>query len=326
LTRRRLFLLALVPILTGGITGVRAQGPRELRTVGLVSFASSPDDPTYEAFRQRLRELGYVEGRSIKIEFRSAQGNSDRLPAIAQELVDLNVDVIVVGNSVAARAMMRATSTTPIVIALSDPIALGLVTNLARPGGNVTGLSTMSWELLGKRLELLKETIPGLARVAVLWHPFSPASGKSVEVLKATAPALSIELKPVSAGTPSEFSTAFAAASRAQVQAVYILGSPLFYAHRATLAQLALKARLPAIYEARPFVDDGGFMSYGADYIDQSRRTADYVDKILKGAKAGDLPIEQATKIELTLNLRTAKALGLTIPMSILARADRVIQ
>jgi putative ABC transport system substrate-binding protein len=205
-------------------------------------------------------------------------------------------------------------------------MALGLVTNLARPGGNVTGLSTMSWELLGKRLELLKETIPGLTRVAVLWHPFSPISEKALEVLKATAPTLSLELKPVAVREPSEFSAAFSAVSRAQVQAVYILGSPLFYAHRATLAQLALKARLPAIYEAKPFVDDGGFMSYGADYIDQSRRAADYVDRILKGAKAGDLPIEQATRVELALNLRTANALGLTIPAPILARADRVIR
>jgi putative tryptophan/tyrosine transport system substrate-binding protein len=326
LIRRRLFLFALVPILSATGTALYAQAPRELRTVGLVSFASRSDDPTYQAFRQRLRELGYVEGRNIKFEFRSAQGNADRFPTIADELVALNVDVIVVGNSVAARAMMRATSTTPIVITVSDPLGLGLVTNLARPGGNVTGLSTMSTELLGKRLELLKETIPGLTRVAVLWHPYGPTSQKWLDALEATAPPLSLELKLVTVRTPSELSAAFSAASRAQVQAVYILGSPLFYAYRATLAQLALKARLPAIYEAKPFVDDGGFMSYGADYIEQSRRAADYVDRILNGAKAGDLPIEQATKIELAFNLRTAKALGITIPASVLARADRLVQ
>ena len=324
--RRRLLLVALGLSLGSVIAEALAQNPDKLPVVGLVSFAASSADPAYEAFRQRLRELGYVEGRSILIEFRSAQGDSARLPAIAKELVARSVDVIVVGNPVAARAMKSATSTIPIVITASDPLSSGLVTNLARPGGNVTGLSTMSTELHGKRLELLKDAIPGLKRVAVLWHPFSPRVQKSVDDLKATAPALSLELMPIQAGSPADFDNAFAAASRAHIQAVYILESPLFYAHRLPLAQLALKARLPTIYGTRYFVDDGGFMSYGADFTDQARRTADYVDKILKGAKPGDLPIEQTTQLQFAINLRTARAIGLTIPPSVLARADYVVR
>jgi len=326
LSRRRLLLVALGLSLGSAIAKAFAQSPDKLPVVGLVSFAASSDDPAYEAFRQRLRELGYVEGRSILIEFRNAQGDAARLPAIAKELVARSVDVVVVGNPVAARAMKSATSTIPIVIAASDPLSSGLVTNLARPGGNVTGLSTMSTELHDKRLELLKDAIPGLKRVAVLWHPFSPRVQKSVEDLKATAPALSLKVMPIQAGTPADFDNAFAAASRAHIQAVYILESPLFYAHRLRLAQLALKARLPTIYGTRYFVDDGGFMSYGADFTDQARRTADYVDKILKGANPGDLPIEQTTQLQFAINLRTARAIGLSIPPSVLTRADYVVR
>ena len=203
---------------------------------------------------------------------------------------------------------------------------MGLVTNLAHPGGNVTGVSTMTTELHGKRLELLKETVPRLKRVAVLWHPYSPAMAKWVEDFKATASTLSLELIPLSAGTPAEFDSAFAAGLRARVQAVYIVESPLFYAHRVTLARLAVVARLPTIYGTRYFVDDGGLMPYGADFTDLARRTADYVDKILKGAKAGDLPIEQSTLVQFAINLKTAKAIGLTIPPSVLVRADHIIR
>jgi putative ABC transport system substrate-binding protein len=326
LIRRRLFLVVLGLHLGSAISEAFAQRPDKLPVIGLVSFAASSDDPAYEALRQRLRELGHVEGRSIVIEFRNAQGDTTRLPAIAEELVARSVDVIVVGNPVAARAMMSATSTIPIVITASDPLSSGLITNLARPGGNVTGLSTMTTELHEKRLELLKDAVPGLKRVAVLWHPFSPRVQKAVEDLKATAPALSVELMPIQAGSPADFDNAFAAASRAHIQAVYILESPLFYAHRRRLAQVALNARLPTIYGTRYFVDDGGLMSYGADFTEQARRIADYVDKLLKGAKPGDLPIEQTTQIQFAINLKTARAIGLTVPPSVLTRADYVVR
>jgi putative ABC transport system substrate-binding protein len=260
---------------------------------------------------------------------RTAQEHPDRLPSLAEELVQLDVDVIVVTNALAAQALRRATSTIPIVVALFDPTAIGLVTNLAHPGGNVTGLSSMNLELRAKRLQLLKETIPGLTRVAVLWNPAmfpTRLQTKFVEDLKAAAHSLSIELKFVVAQKPEEFAPAFSAVSRAHAQALYLIENPLFYVHRMTLAKLTLKARLPAIYASRTFADDGGLMSYGADYADQMRRSAVYVDKILKGAKPGDLPIEQPTKFDLVVNLKTAKALGITIPQSILVRADEVIR
>ena len=294
-----------------------------------MSFSAAPDDPIYEAFRGGLRELGYVEGRSIRIEFRTAQGRADRLPSLAEELVQLRADVIVVGNTASAQAVKRATSTIPIVIATSDPIASGLVTNLAHPGENVTGVSTMTTELSAKRLQLLKETMPRLSRVGVLWNPANPLSSfqaRVIEDVKTAAASMSIELKIVSVGTPEKFNAAFTDVSRAHVQAVYLVENPLFYGHRKALAALALQARLPTIYGTRAFADDGGLMSYGADYADQARRAAAYVDKILKGAKPGDLPIEQATKLEFVINLKTAKALGLIIPQSVLARADEVIR
>ena len=324
--RRRFFLITIATTLAGLVDRARAQSSNRPFTVGLLSFAAPSDDPAYEALRQRLRELGYIEGRSIRIEFRSAQGDSARFPAIAKEMVELNADAIVVGNPVAAKAMMNATSTIPIVIATSDPVSAGLVTNLARPGGNVTGLSTMTSELYGKRLELLKETIPGLKRVGLVWHPFSPTMEKFTERVKAIAPTLSLKVIPIKVEDAAEFESAFTGASRARIQAVYLAESPLFYARRAVLARLALKARLPSLYGTSAYVNDGGFMSYGADFTDQARRIAEYVDKILKGAKPGDLPIEQSTKVQLAINLKTAKALGLTIPQSVLARADQVVQ
>jgi putative ABC transport system substrate-binding protein len=270
-----------------------------------------------------------VEGRTIRIEHRTAQGHPDRLPRLAEELAERKVDVIVVTNPLAAQALMRVTSTIPIVTTLFDPVASGLVTNLAHPGGNVTGLSSMTIELSAKRLQLLREAIPGLTRVAVLWNPGTapqPTQAMVIEDIKAAARSLSIELKFVEVGLPAEFSKAFAAISRENMQALYLLESAVFYTHRMTLASLASKARLPTIYGTRAFADSGGLMSYGMNYADQMRRSAVYVDKILKGAKPGDLPIEQPTKVELVVNLKTAKALGITIPQSILLRADEVIR
>lgn len=251
----------------------------------------------------------------------------DRLPSLAEELVQLKVDVIVVTSTLTAQAAKRTTSTIPVVMTLvADPIGSGFVTNLAHPGGNVTGLSLMTTELNVKRLELLKETMPKLARVAVLSNPNMPYVPKTIEELKAAARSMSIELSIATARTPEEFEAAFRTIRRARAQALYLIESPLFYGHRTTLAKLVARARLPAIYGTRAFADEGGLMSYGASYEDLMRRCAGYVDKILRGAKPGDLPIEQPTKFEFVVNLRTAQALGLSIPQAVFLQADDVIK
>jgi putative ABC transport system substrate-binding protein len=319
--------LAASPAIVFKPQSADAQQPASPRRIGVLLGGLSPESKEAQAFRQGLLDAGYVEGRDVVIEWRSANGDYARLPELAADLVQSKVEVIVVTNTLAALAVKRATSTIPIVISIvGDPVGSGLVANLAHPGGNVTGLTLMSTDLSAKRLQLLKETIPRLTRVAVLWNPDTPFHTKMVEDLKAAAPSLSIELKFVSARTPEEFDAAFSAMREARAQALYPLESSLFYVHRMTLAKLASKARLPTIYGSRTFADEGGLMSYGANYADQMRRSAGYVDKILKGAKPGDLPIEQPTKFELVVNLKTAKALGITIPQSILLRADEVIR
>lgn len=323
----RLLLLALALLVT--IPDVLAQASDRPRIVGLMSYAATADDPSYKAFREALRELGYVEGRSIRVEFRTAEGREDRLPTIAQELAQLKADVVVLGSSWGLRPVRHAMPTTPIVIWGSDPLGAGLVKNLSRPEGNITGLSTMLTDLTAKRVQLLKETLPRLTRLGVLWNPTNPPSQFQITViedLKAAATSLGIELKMATAATVPQFSTAIAEISRSQVQALYLVENPLFYAHRKTLATLSLQARLPAIHGTKVFAEDGLLMSYGANYTDLARRAAGYVDKILRGAKPADLPIEQATELQLVVNLRTAKVLGLTIPQSVLARADEVIQ
>jgi putative ABC transport system substrate-binding protein len=304
-----------------------AQQPASLRRIGVLLGALSPESKEAQAFRQGLLDAGYSDGRDVVIEWRTASGDYARLPALAADLVQRKVDVIVVQSTPAAQAAQRATSTIPIVMAtVADPIGSGLVANLAHPGGNITGLSTMVVELSAKRLQLLKEAIPRVARVAVLWNPDTSFHTKVVQDLKAAAPSLSIELNFVAARTPEEFGPAFSAVSRARAQALYVIEDSFFVNRRAMLIKLASKARLPAIYGFRLYVDDGGLMSYGANFADHLRRSAGYVDKILKGAKPGDLPIEQPTKFELVVNLKTARALGLTIPESILLRADEVIR
>jgi putative ABC transport system substrate-binding protein len=326
---RRNFLFALVLNLVVAATAAWAQQPKKIPIVAYLAATSGPDDPHIEVWRQELRELGYVDGRTIKIEFRSAQGHAERLPGLAQELIQLKVDVIVVGSTPAAQAVQavqRATSIVPIVVILPDPVGSGLVGNLAHPGGNVTGLSMMSTELTAKRLQLLKEVIPRITRVAVLWNPDTPFHAKVMQDLKATAPSLSIKLSFVGVRTPEEFDTAFSAVSRAHAQALFVIESSLFFAYRTTLVNLASKARLPAMVTPRELANEGGLICYGANYDDAFRRSAAYVDKILKGAKPGDLPIEQPTKFELVVNLKTAKALGITIPQSILLQADEVIR
>ncbi len=282
-----------------------------------------------EGFRQGLRDLGYVEGRNIVIEFRDAEGKLERLPALAAELVALKVDVIVVGGTVAALAAKQATRTLPVVfVSAIDPVTDGLVTSLARPGGNVTGLSGLAPELVGKRLEQLKQAVPGVSQVAALWQPGALGERTEKDLRKeaeVAARALGMRLQFVEARGPDDLDRAFSDMTKARAGALTVLGSTMLINERRRLVDLAAKNRLPAVYGLREYVDAGGLMCYGPNNADMSRRAATYVDKILKGAKPGDLPVEQPTKFELVINLKTAKALGLTIPPSLLQRAE-VIQ
>jgi len=329
---RRTFAFRFVAVLgTLGLTwmAVRANSQQSAspRRIGVLLMSFSPESKEVQQFRQGLRDAGYVEGRDVVIEWRFASGDYDQVPLLVANLVQRKIDVIVVESTVAARAIKRATSTIPIVMAIvADPVGSSLVTYLAHPGGNVTGLSLMATELSPKRLQLLKETIPRLSRVAVLWNPDTPYHTKAIADLKAAAPSLSIELKFVSARTPEQFDPAFSAVSRAHAQALYVLDDPIFFTHRMTLLKLASKVRLPVISVQRVWADAGGLTSYGPSFGDLFRRSAGYVDKILKGAKPGDLPIEQPTKFEFIVNLKAAKALGIKVPESILLRADEVIR
>jgi len=284
-----------------------------------------------EAFLQGLRDLGYVEGRNIVIEYRSADGKPERLPALAAELVALKVDVLFAGGgTLPALAAKQATSTLPIVFAdAADPVTSDLVTNLARPGANVTGLFALAAELVGKRLELLKQAVPGSSRVGVLWQPGGLGERTERDMLNAAevaARALGVRLQFVAARGPADIDRAFAEMTREHVEALAVFPSSMLFADRRHVIDLAAKNRLPAMYLTRQYVEAGGLMSYAPNVPDLFRRAATYVDKILKGANPGDLPVEQATKFELVINLKTAKALGLTIPPSVLARADEVIQ
>ena len=287
--------------------------------------AGPPPGEFVEAFQQGLGARGYIDGRNVVIEYRSTDGSFDELSRLAAELVRFNVDVILASGAPAAFAARSATTKVPIVfVSVYDPVEIGLVASLARPGGNVTGLSQTSADLGGKRLELLKELVPKLKRIAILWHPANLTNlvqKKSVEVAARTT---GVEIKSVPVQDPSQFGSAFEEARG--VDALMQMDDPLFTTHRRQLAELAVRSRLPAIYGIRPIVDAGGLMFYGADSRDLYRRAATYTDKILKGAKPADLPIEQPTKYELVINLKTAKALGLTIPQTLLLRADQVIE
>ena len=287
----------------------------------------SPPDPLVDAFRQGLRELGYAEERNITIEYRWAEGRDARLPDLAADLVRLQVDVIVAAGQAPALAAKHATATIPIVMPVSaDPVGLGLVASLGRPGGNVTGLTGLGDELVGKRMQLLKETFPRVSRAALLWDAW-PGSAEMVRASETAARALGIHLRTLRVGRPDDLASAFAEAQQDRADALFVLPSGFFYAQRARLVELAAKHRLPTMYDQKDFVvGSGGLMSYGANFHDLFRRAAGYVDKILKGAKPADLPVEQATKYELVINLKTAKALGLTIPPAVLARADEIIQ
>jgi len=274
-----------------------------------------------------LRELGYVEGKNIFIEWRFAEGKLDRLPSLANELVNLKVDVIVSGGPAVTRAAKEAISTIPIVMAFDDdPVGSGFVASLARPGGNITGLSTHYPEISGKQLELLKEIVPKLSRVAVLGASTQPGNSQALREVEVAARAFGVQVQYLDVLGPKDIEIAFRAAGKGRAEAVHVLDTPVFISQRTQLANLAVKSRLPAMYFRQEFVDGGGLMSYGTNFADLSRRAATYVDKILKGAKPGDLPVEQPKKFEFVVNLKAAKQIGLTIPPNVLARADRVVR
>jgi putative ABC transport system substrate-binding protein len=305
-----------------------AQQPTKIPRIGFLAGNSlSSLAARVEAFRQGLRELGYVEGKNIVIEWRSAEGKNDRLPALAAELVHLKVDVIVTAGPLPTRPAKEATATIPIVMAQDpDPVGSGFVASLARPGGNITGLATLAPELSGKRLELLKEIVPKLSRVAVLGTSTRPGNAQSLKEVELAAKAFGVKLQYLDALSPKDIETAFRAASKGRAGAVLVLASGIFNSQRTQVVELAVKSRLPAIYYAAEWVEDGGLMSYGTSFTDLFRRAATYVDKILKGRTPADLPVEQPIKFEFVVNLKAAKQIGLTIPPNVLVRADKVIR
>jgi putative ABC transport system substrate-binding protein len=327
--RRRFLLTSLAGALAAPLAPEAQQAARVAR-IGYLAANLAASPHMREAFLQGLRDLGYVEGGNVVIEYRSAEGKLERLPALAAELIALKVDVILAGGTPQTLAAKQATKTIPIVFAAAaDAVGSGIIPSLARPGGNVTGLSFLAPELVGKCLELLKQAVPGVSRVAVLWHPGALGERTEKDMLKeaeVAARALGVRLQFVEARGPADFDRAFSEMTRARASALTLLTSTMFISERRRLVDLAAKNRLPAVYPWREGVDAGGLMSYGPDFADLFRRAATYVDKILKGAKPGDLPIEQPTKFEFVINLKTAKALSLTIPPSLLLRADQVIE
>jgi putative ABC transport system substrate-binding protein len=323
---RRTFLAGTGAVLLAAPLAAEAQQAGKVPRIGYIR-AEGPPAADIEAFRQGLREHGYVEGKNIVVEYRWADGNEQRLRAIVAELIRVKVDLIVTSAPAATRAAKEAATTIPIVMVLvADPVAFGFVASLARPGGNVTGFAFLLPELSGKRLQLLKDAIPGLSRVAVLWNAINSYKAFDLKEVQAVAEALNVAVRTLPVRGPDDFADAFEAAVKSGAGGLITLDDPFTIAHRTRIVNLALKYRLPAVYGVRPFADAGGLMTYGPDRVDQNRRAATYVDKILRGAKPADLPVEQPTKFELVINLKTAKALGLTIPQSLLLRADQIIQ
>ena len=294
----------------------------------MTNKASDPAEARlWQAFRLGLRERGWIEGRNLLIEFREAEGNFARLPELAADLVRLKVDLIVARSSIYVRAAKEATSSIPIVFPIhNDPIGTGQVASLARPGGNITGLASLQTDLGPKCLELLISAVPGAKRIAVLWSPDNPTHTPGLKALDEAGRTLGVKLQAVGARTGTDLEGAFSAMARARAQAVLVLASPAFFAERQRVVELAMTHRLPTMFGLKEAVEAGGLMSYGADYGDLFRRAAIYVDKILRGAKPGELPVEQASKFELVINIKTATALGLKIPQSLLGRADQVIE
>jgi putative ABC transport system substrate-binding protein len=322
------FVVTITLIILAAAFTADAQQPMKIFRIGYLTATSlSAIADRTEAFRQGLREFGYVEGKNIVIEQRHAEGKLERLPALAGELVRLNVDVIVSAGPADTRAAKELTSTIPIVMAQdSDPVGNGFIASLARPGGNITGLATLAPEISGKRLQLLKETVSKLSRVAVFGRSTRPGNASALREVEVAAKKLGVRLQYLDVEGPKDVATAFQAATEGRADAVLVLEAPVFINQRTQIAELAVKSGFPAIYSRSENVEAGGLMSYGVSITDLFRRAATYVEKILKGTKPADLPVEQPTKFEFMINLKAAKQIGLTIPPSVLARADKVIK
>jgi putative tryptophan/tyrosine transport system substrate-binding protein len=326
--KKKILLSAVATLILASIFPAAAQQPKKVPRIGFLSAATRTSSPHLtEAFLQGLRELGYVEGQNITIEYRWADGRFEQLPDLAGDLVHLKVDVIVAAVTQPSLAAKKATGTIPIVmVAVGNPVDSRLIASLARPGGNITGTSAMSDEVVGKQLELLKETVPKISRVAAMWNPANPVFQKlQLREVEATARALNVRLQKVEARDPDEIDRAFAAIVKERTRALHVFPDPVFVTHRGRIADLAVKYRLPAVSGNIEFAEAGLLMTYGPNFPESYRRAAVYVDKILKGAKPADIPVERPTKFEFVINLVTAKKIGLTIPPNVLARADKVI-
>jgi putative tryptophan/tyrosine transport system substrate-binding protein len=323
---KKFLLLALCPLLVALGFSAQAQ-PTKVPRIGFV-VNTGAEDHSIEPFQQGLRDLGYIEGKSILVEYRYLEGKRDRIPEVLAELIQMNVDVLILGTPPAIRTAKQATKTVPIVIVTTqDPVAAGIIDSLARPGGNITGLTRLTRDLTGKRLELLKEVVPEMSRVGVLWNSDRESPGSGFKGYEAAARALKIPLQSLGVSGPKpDFERAFQMATKERSNALITVTNFMFSRYLKRIADLAMKNRLPSMYERSEYVEAGGLMSYAANDVYAFRRAAVYVDKILKGVKPADLPVEQPTKFELVINLKTAKQIGLTIPPNVLARADRVIK
>ena len=327
LVNRRTFLCGLAGTMAAPVVVQAQRAPKSARIGYLSPSTLAAVTHLVGAFKQEMRKLGYVEGKTFVLEFRQANGQFERLPDLARDLVGLKLDVILATTDVAIAAVKRVTQTIPIVMATStDPVGTGFVASLAHPGGNITGLSSFSPELGAKRLQMLREAVPGLSRVACFWNPDVRGAVLDYKETDGAAHALRLDLQSVEISRAEDLDRAFSAAMKERAQAFVMSSNPVLFAHRSKIAEFARSNRLPSMYSQREYVDAGGLMSYGPSLPDMYRHAAIYVDKILKGARPGDLPVEQPTKFELVINLKTAKALELTIPQSILVRADEIIQ
>jgi putative ABC transport system substrate-binding protein len=323
MNRQVLWLITV--ILLASIHLAEAQQPEKIPRIGIL-FIGSRNQPHLAAFKQGLRERGYIEGKDIVLEYRYAEGRYDRLPELASDLARMKVDVIVTTSSISARAARKVTNTIPIVMTTGNPIEQGLAASLAKPGGNVTGLTVMLAEMSGKRVEILKETVPKMRRVAVVWAPSQSEAAWGFKETQEAVQAFSLKLQSVEIQRAEDMERVFAEAAKARPNALIVILSPFVTLHSKRIVELARKHNLPGMYPTRQFVEEGGLMAYGPLISDLYHRAATYVDKILKGAKPADLPVEQPTKFDLVINLKTAKQIGLTIPPNVLARADKVIK
>jgi len=326
--KAKVFGFTLYTLLIALCVSAGAQQAKKVARIGFLGSSSAErNKDRLAAFQQVMQELGYLEGKNIVMERRHAAGRFETLPNLAAELVRLNVDVILAEGAPAAHAAKNATRTIPIVMGnAADPVGTGLVADLARPGGNITGLSDFNLGVVTKRLELLKEVVPSASRIAVLLNPTNPTNPLQLQEIQAVAPALGVTLLPMNGKGADDIDRAFTAMKKDRARALIIFGDPLFGTHQKRIVDLAVESRLPTIHSSRPIVEIGGLMSYGTNFDDLYRRAATYVDKILKGTKPADLPVEQPMKFELVINLKTAKQIGVTIPPNVLARADRVIR